>query len=62
MEATNDENYVAISDGTNTAIVLITDASGDDTIIETGDVTILVTLEGVSDAGTLVSANLADFV
>jgi len=62
MEATNDDNYVAISDGTDTAIVLIYDADANDTTIENADVHILAILEGVGDAGTLTTANLADFV
>jgi hypothetical protein len=62
MEASNDDNYVAISDGTDTAIVLVVDANGDDVIIETGDVTIIATLQGVSSAGTLSATNFADFL
>ena len=61
MEASDDDNYVAISDGTDTAIVLVVDANGDDIIIQTGDVTIIATLQGVSSAGSLSAANFADF-
>jgi hypothetical protein len=62
MEASDDDNYVAISDGTDTAIVLVVDANADDIIIQTGDVTIIATLQGVSSAGTLSAANFADFL
>jgi hypothetical protein len=62
MEASDDDNYVAISDGTDTAIVLVVDANGDDSIIETGDVTIIATLQSVGSAGSLTAANFADFL
>ncbi len=61
MEAQEDDFYLIISDGTDTAFALIV---GDTTTttIETADVNVLVTFEGISDASTLTAANFADFV
>jgi len=62
MEASADDNYVAISDGVDTAIVIIADADAQDVIIEAADVTIIATLQGVTSAGDLTAANFADFL
>ncbi len=62
MEASADDNYVAISDGTDTAIVIIADADAQDVIIQAADVNIIATLQGVSSAGSLSAANFADFL
>ena len=62
MEASDDDNFVLISDGTDTALVLVVDATGDDTVIETGDVTVLAIFQGVADAGLFTTANFADFI
>jgi hypothetical protein len=56
----NDEFLVAISDGTNTVIAEV-DAGGGDTDIDAGEITVLMTLVGVSDAGTLTAANFDGF-
>jgi S-layer protein len=61
MENNQDDFYLVISDGTDTALAFIV---GDttSTTIQTADVNVLVTFEGVSDASTLTAANFADFV
>ncbi|AGM41614.1 hypothetical protein SPISAL_07600 [Spiribacter salinus M19-40] len=56
----DDEILFAISDGTDTAIVEA-DAGGDDTVIEQGELTVLITLDGIGDAGTLSAANFDGF-
>jgi hypothetical protein len=58
-EGAGDENYVAISDGTDTAIVLLT--SDADTAIEADEITILLTISGMSDASDLLATSLSDF-
>jgi S-layer protein len=61
FEANEDDFYVVISDGTDTALALVV---GDttDTTVDAANIHVLVTLEGISDAGTLTGANFADFV
>jgi len=56
----NDDFIIAISDGTDTAIVHMT-GDGTNTDIASGDLVILATLTGVSDAGTLTHANFDGF-
>jgi len=53
--------YIAASDGVDTGIFLFTDAAGT-TAITTAELTLLVTLQGVTDAATLDAANFADFI
>jgi hypothetical protein len=61
FEANHDDFYVVISDGTDTAFALVVgDTSG--TVVQAADIHVLVTFEGISDAGTLTGANFADFV
>ena len=49
--------YLAITDGTDTGIFLADDANGD-TVIDAGDLTLLITLAGVT---TIAAADFADF-
>jgi hypothetical protein len=56
----DDEILFAISDGTDTAIVEA-DAGAGDTVIEQGELTVLITLDGIGDAGTLSAANFDGF-
>jgi hypothetical protein len=61
MEHQNDDFYLIISDGTDTAFALIVGDTSS-TTIQAADVHVLVTFEGISDASTLTAANFADFV
>ena len=64
FEALNDDSdivYVVMSDGIDTGLFRI-DGDASNTVIDASDVTLMMTLEGIGDAGTLTSANFADFV
>jgi len=58
--ADGDENYIAIDNGADTGIFLFT--SGGTAAIAAGELALVVTLQGITDATTITSANLADFV
>jgi hypothetical protein len=55
-----DEILFAISDGIDTAIVEA-DAAGGDTVIDAAELTVLITLAGIGDAGTLSAGNFDGF-
>jgi S-layer protein len=55
-----EESYIAIDNGTDTAIFEFVDGSAD-TVIDAAELTLMVTLTGISDATTLTAANFADF-
>ncbi|MBZ0329351.1 DUF4214 domain-containing protein [Halomonas sp. ANAO-440] len=59
FEFSNSDNilYVAVSDGTDTGIFLANDQNGD-TVIDAGDLELIVTLQGVTE---ITAADLADF-
>lgn len=59
--ADDEDSYIAVSDGTDTGIYLYV-GDGADVAIDAADLTLLVTLQGVSDAGTLTANNFADFL
>ncbi len=53
--------YIAVDNGVDTVIALVTaDTAG--TAIVAADVTVIMTLTGVSDATSLTAANFADFI
>jgi Ca2+-binding RTX toxin-like protein len=56
----DDDFIIAISDGTDTAIVHMT-GDGTNTDIAAGDLVVLAVIEGMSDAGTLTAANFDGF-
>lgn len=56
----DDDFYIVVSDGTDTGVFLYV-GTGDATI-DAGELTLIVTLEGVSDAGILTASNFADFI
>jgi hypothetical protein len=58
--ADGDDAYFAIDNGTDTGVFIFTDAGT--AAIAAGEIDLLVTLEGISDATTLTSANFADFI
>jgi len=58
---TTDDAYIVVSDGTDSAIYKVAHDDGDGTI-DSDELTLIVTLEGISDAGTLTAANFADFI
>ena len=64
--AVTDQMYIAADNGVDTFIFHVINggtATGDiGTIVATDTVTLIATLEGVSDATTLTAANLADFI
>ncbi|WP_230973270.1 beta strand repeat-containing protein [Sulfurimonas hydrogeniphila] len=61
-ENTNSVIYLAVSDGTDTAIFKA-DASGNsDIVIDAAELTLIATLTGIADAGTLTAADFVDFV
>ena len=63
VKAFNDGNmaaYLAIDNGTDTAIFEFVD-SDDNTVVDADELTLMVTLTGVSDATTLTGANFIDF-
>jgi hypothetical protein len=57
----SDLTYIAASDGTDTGIFLHTDAAGS-TAIVTAELTLLVTLQGITSTASLTAANFADFI
>jgi hypothetical protein len=61
FEANEDDFYVVISDGTDTALELVVGDTSS-TVVQAADINVLVTFEGISDASTLTTANFADFV
>ena len=58
---TGDLVYIAASDGVDTGIFLHTD-DATATSIDVAELTLLVTLEGVTDTTTLTAANFSDFI
>jgi hypothetical protein len=52
--------YIAASDGTNTGMFRIEDATAGSTTIAAADITLLFTLD-ISDAGSLIAAGFTDF-
>jgi hypothetical protein len=62
-ENADDDVYIVVGDGTDAAIFKITGSTdGADTVINDGDLTLIATLEGIADTGTLTAANFADFI
>jgi hypothetical protein len=59
-DASNAKQYIVVSDGTDSA--LFRHDSATDAVIDAGELTLMVTFSGISDAGTLTAANFADFV
>jgi len=53
--------YIAVSDGVDTAIFTADDTAGN-TVIDAGDLVLIITLEGIADAGTLTTANFSSFI
>ncbi|WP_434580938.1 DUF4214 domain-containing protein [Sulfurimonas sp. NW15] len=62
-ENNNSVIYLAVSDGTHTAIFEADAASGAsiDLVIDADELTLIATLTGITDAGTLTAADFADF-
>lgn len=58
--ADGDDAYFAIDNGTDTGIFFFED--GGTAAIAAGEIDLLVTLEGISDATALTAANFADFI
>uniref|UniRef100_UPI002353BA22 hypothetical protein n=1 Tax=Rhodosalinus sediminis TaxID=1940533 RepID=UPI002353BA22 len=55
--------YIAVSDGTDTALVKADAEAGaaDDAVIDTDDLTLVATFDGIGDAGTLTADNFTGF-
>jgi len=53
--------YIAVTDGTDTGIYRVIDSDAANAIVA-GDLTLLVTLQGISDTSDLTAANFADFI
>jgi len=61
QEAAEDDFYLVISDGTDTAIALVETVAGN-TVIAAAEITVIATLEDVDDASEVTVANFADFI
>ncbi len=59
---TDELYYIAMDDGTDTGIYLVTMAADGGVVIGAAEITQLLTLQGVADVTTLTSANFADFI
>ena len=59
-DAVDAVGYLAVSDGTHTAIIKYSDGNADVTI-DAAEISIVAILDGIGDAGTILAGNLADF-
>lgn len=55
-----DDAYVVVSDGVDSALFLV--ANDTNAAIASGELTLIATFQGISDAGTLVASNFTDFL
>jgi Ca2+-binding RTX toxin-like protein len=60
-EDEGDVFYIVASDGTDTGLFRVEDATAGSTTIAAADITLLVTFSGISDAGLFTAANFAGF-
>jgi hypothetical protein len=63
LENVDDDVYIVVGDGTDAGLFKVTgSADGESDVIADGDLTLVVTLEGIADTGTLSAANFSDFI
>jgi hypothetical protein len=58
----DDDVYIVVGDGTDAVIIQYSGSATNGTVIEAAEMTIVVTLEGIADTGTLTAANFSDFI
>jgi hypothetical protein len=62
LDASGDDVYVIVGDGSDSALVRITGAGGGNVTIAAAEIEIICIFQGISDQTTLTAANFADFI
>ena len=63
LENVDDDVYIVVGDGTDAAIFKVVGSDDiENDVIDDGELTLIATLEGIADTGTLTAANFADFI
>ena len=63
LENEDDDVYIVVGDGTDAAIFKVVGSDDiENDVIDDGELTLIATLEGIADTGTLTAANFADFI